>query len=244
MKKLLRSMLGEDSYFRLKRYYYRNSLPELAMLYGTDKWGLHKYASRYQSHFWHLKNSKFNLLEIGVGGHEDPTKGGKSLRMWKAFFPKANIYAIDIHDKHLLNENRIKIYQGSQADPKFLDYVLAAIGEIKIVIDDGSHINNHVITSFEHIFPKLPESAIYAIEDLQTAYWDEFGGSSDTPATNTSMAMLKALVDGLNWEEILDRSPAQFDKIISSISFYHNLSFILKGCNEEGTNKDSPQIVG
>lgn len=242
-KTSIKSIVSERVWLSLKKFYWRNNMPELAMLYGTDKWGLHRYASHYQRHFCHLRNKKFNLLEIGVGGHDAPDKGGASLRMWKAFFPHANIYAIDIFDKSALEESRIRIFRGSQANPDFLRCVVGQIGQIDVVIDDGSHVNEHVISSFKTLFPLLSGNGIYAIEDLQTACWPEFGGSNEPDSPHTSMGMLKRIVDGLNWEEFHNREPEQFDKQISSISFYHNLAFIYKGINIEGTNKIVKQIV-
>ena len=220
-----------------QRWRCRNNLPRLATVCGTDKWGVHKYAIHYQRHLGHLKTRAFNLLEIGVGGHDAPDKGGESLRMWKAFFPKANIYGIDIFDKSALEEPRIRIFRGSQADHEFLRRVIAEIGGVQVVIDDGSHVNEHVLASFQTLFPLLPEGGVYAIEDLQTAYWPEFGGSDDPDAPGTSVAMLKDLIAGVNWEEFRGRQPGPLDRQVVALSFYRNLAFIQKGVNQEGSNK-------
>jgi hypothetical protein len=243
LKARVKSSLPDAAWFALKRRLRRNSLPHLAELYGTDKWGLHRYAAHYQRQLWHLKNSRFNLLEIGVGGHDAPDRGGHSLRMWKAFFPRANVFAIDIFDKSAFEEERIRIFRGSQADADFLRSVAREIGVIDVVVDDGSHVNGHVMTAFRTLFPLLASDGIYAIEDLQTAYWPAFGGSEDPHSAHTSMGMLKALVDGLNWEEYFNRQPSAFDRIITSVHFYHNLAFIYKGNNVEGSNKTASQIV-
>jgi len=182
-------------------------------------------------------------LEIGVGGYQDPRAGGNSLRMWKSYFPKGKIFGIDIYDKAYHNEKRIKTFKGSQIDDVFLKNVVAEIGGIDIIIDDGSHYSDHVINSFRILFPLLNSGGIYVIEDLQTSYWDEvvgekWGGSSDLKAAHTSMNFLKCLVDGLNYEEFtLDEyTPTYFDRNIVSIHFYHNLAFIYKGDNDEGSN--------
>ena len=52
------------------------------------------------------------------------------------------------------------------------------------------------------------------------------------------MNFLKSLTDGLNYEEIArkDRRSSDFDSKIVSVHFYHNLVFIYKGRNEEGSN--------
>ncbi|KAG8163020.1 hypothetical protein KVR01_007498 [Diaporthe batatas] len=233
------------------------TLIELAAKHGTDKHGNnkpdpdgtirppHKYAGHYDFHFSryrHLDN--INVLEIGVGGYEDPKKGGDSLRMWKEYFPKAQIIGVDYYDKTALQEDRIRIYQGSQDDPAFLERISEENGGFDVIIDDGSHCSNHVIASFKILFPLLKMGGIYAIEDLQTSYWKPiFGGSStDLSTQTTSMGFLKSLVDGLNHMEldILNYKPTYFDKHITSIQFYHNLAFIYKGENDEESNWIGP----
>jgi len=52
------------------------------------------------------------------------------------------------------------------------------------------------------------------------------------------MNFLKRLTDGLNYEEIArkDYRQSYFDRSIVSLHFYHNLVFIYKGRNKEGSN--------
>lgn len=64
----------------------RQSLSVLALKYGTDKWA-HGYLGYYESHFRSIRNRRLNILEIGVGGYDNPKEGGASLRMWKEYFP-------------------------------------------------------------------------------------------------------------------------------------------------------------
>ena len=89
--------------------------------------------------------------------------GGESLRMWKAFFPNSTIYGIDIVDKKHVEEDRIKVFQGSQDDESFLRKVIDETGGFDIIIDDGSHVNEHVIKSFNVLFPALRDSGIYVV---------------------------------------------------------------------------------
>ena len=64
-------------------------------------------------------------------------------------------------------------------------------------MDDGSHVGSHILTSFEVLFPKLTPGGTYAIEDLHTAYWPDFGGGP--PGTpNNAVALAKSLLDELN----------------------------------------------
>jgi hypothetical protein len=248
MKQSLKNLLSNTSpkFYEIVMHIYRgtrlrifaNNLTTLAKLFGSDKWGVHRYTPHYERHFRSLRKRKLQILEIGVGGFSDPDAGGGSLRMWKYYFPKSRIYSIDIYDKSHIEEYRIKIFRGSQANPDFLRTVVEQMGRVDIVIDDGSHINEHVITSFRTLFPLLAEGGIYAIEDTQTSYWPEFGGDSyDLNNANTTMGFLKTLTDGLNYEEIArkDNRPSYFDQNIASLHFYHNLAFIYKGRNEDGS---------
>jgi hypothetical protein len=217
----------------------RRSLRELAIEYGTDKQGRHAYADHYERHLGHLRDSPIVLLEIGVGGYTDPSSGGESLRMWKAFFPRARVIGVDVHDKQALAEDRIEIVQGDQGDATFLERLGRTRGPFDVVIDDGSHVNAHVVGSFLGLFPHLTAGAIYAIEDLQTSYWERgYGGSSRGDRAATSMSFLKGLVDGLNYAEldVADYEPSATDLRIAAISFYHNLAFIMLGPNDEPSN--------
>ncbi|GAB3833081.1 hypothetical protein ACFPIJ_21715 [Dactylosporangium cerinum] len=213
-------------------------LTELAMFYGSDKWGMHRYTPHYEFHLGGHRDRAVRLLEIGVGGHRDPYSGGASLRMWEEYFPRGLIYGVDIFDKRPLNRGRVRTFQGHQADHGFLDTLLSETGELDIVIDDGSHINSHVIASFCSIFPHLRDGGLYVVEDVQTSYWPGYGGSSvELNDPSASMGFFKAMVDGLNYEEYIgiDYRPTYTDLKIVNISFYHNLIFVRKGDNREGT---------
>lgn len=179
-----------------------------------------------------MRDRPLNVLEIGVGGFDNPHSGGASLRMWKAYFRNSQIHGIDIHDKKPIEERRIRVWRGSQVDPEFMSAVFADIGRVDIVIDDGSHVNAHVLATFQHCFPLLADDGIYAIEDVQTSYWPEYGGNPrrfDDP--RTTMGFFKQLTDGLNHTEMPDRSRERgpFDTLVRAVHFYHNLIILEKG---------------
>lgn len=211
-----------------------NDLNYLATVYKTDKWGKHFYTPHYFLHFSSFKNKRVKLLEIGIGGYEIPTQGGGSLRMWERFFSKGEIHGLDIYDKTILEEGRIKIHVGSQIDKEFLEGLSQKIGGFDIIIDDGSHLNHHIISTFEILFPILKDNGIYVIEDVQTSYWKDFGGDPENPDSKlTAVGYFKNLIHGLNYTEFPDMEyiPNYFDRSITSIHFYHNLIFIFKGKN-------------
>ncbi|TXG38859.1 class I SAM-dependent methyltransferase [Seonamhaeicola maritimus] len=222
----------------LKKFYTFN-LAKLGLMFNTDKAVGHFYLPHYQKHFRPYKFKKIKLLEIGVGGYEHPNYGGHSLRMWKSYFWYGKIFSLDIHDKSALEESRIKIFKGSQVDKMFLNMVLRQTGELDLIIDDGSHINEHVIETFKILFPKLKDGGIYVIEDTQASYWKDKGGDSENLNNpKTMMSFFKSLADGLNHKEFIipDYTPSYFDQKIRSMHFYHNLIFIYKGDNDEPSN--------
>ncbi len=215
----------------------RMSLTELAQEFRTDKWGSHYYTPHYERHLKHLKRQRFTLLEIGIGGYAREGKGGASLRMWKHFFPRAQIVGLDIEDKSFVDRQRIVSYQGSQTDEALLRKIVDEHGPLQVVIDDGSHRPQHIRETFRILFPLLPDGAIYAIEDTQTSYWPTWGGSLDRQDPSTTMALVKDLVDGLNYEEFLDRDyqPTYADRNVVAVHCYHNLVIIEKAPNREGS---------
>jgi hypothetical protein len=214
-------------------------LTALAKHFRTDKWGTHRYTPHYQRHFQRFRRQPVRVFEIGVGGFTKSRDAGASLRMWKHFFPNGQIVGLDIDDKSFVQEDRIKIYQGDQSDPEILKRIHDECGPFDIIIDDGSHRVRHVLASFEVLFPLLKDGGIYAIEDIQSSYWPEWGGSEDLNSTETSMALCKRLTDGLNYEEFVDESyePSYTDLNVVGVHFYHNLVLIEKGTNKEGTNR-------
>jgi hypothetical protein len=215
------------------------SLSELAEEFGSDKWGLHRYTPHYERHFAHLRNDEMVVIELGIGGYAREKEGGASLKMWKWFFPRAQVIGVDIEDKSFVNEPRIRAFQGSQTNGKLMRRIVAKYGAPTIVIDDGSHRSPHVIKSFQILFPMLADGGLYAIEDTQTSYWPDWKGSLDLDDPDTSMALVKRLIDGLNYEEFLteDYEPTYADLHIVGVHCYHNLVVIEKGDNREGSNK-------
>ena len=175
-----------------------SNLDTLALLWGTDKApGQHGYTRHYAHHLRARRRSVRCVLEVGIGDGADPQAGGNSLRMWRNYFPHATIYGIDVHEKWLDRETRITALQADQSDPSALCRAVAPCPPFDLVVDDGSHVGSHVITTFEVLFPKLRPGGFYAIEDLETSYLPAYGGGS--PGTpETAAALAKELLDDLN----------------------------------------------
>lgn len=135
----------------------------------VHKW--HHYIPLYDRYFGAYRGKPLRFLEIGV------SQGG-SLAMWRRYFgPQAVIFGIDISpDCAVFDGQAGQVRIGSQDDPAFLARVVAEMGGVDIVLDDGSHQMPHIRASLAALFPLLAEGGIYMIEDLHTAYGAAFGG--------------------------------------------------------------------
>lgn len=211
-------------------------LTELAIRFDADKWGGHWYTQHYQRYFEPLRDKRVKVLEIGIGGYDDPDLGGASLRMWKHYFWRGQVFGVDIAPKTGVAESRLRTLQGDQGDADFLEALAAKYGPFDIVIDDGSHFSEHVITSCETLFPHVRPGGLYVIEDLQSSYWPGWGGSTDATAPHTSMGFVKTLVDGLNHQEQIrpgDEAPSAFERTVTGVHLHHNIAVLERGVNSE-----------
>jgi hypothetical protein len=222
-----------------KNYKTMKSLTDLAIKYKTDKYGIHFYTKIYEKYMLPKIDQEIGLLEIGVGGYDDPQKGGDSLKMWADFFSKGKIFSLDYFEKKLNLGSRIKIFKGSQSSSEDLMRIINETGELDFIIDDGSHINRDVIYTFKTLFKFLKRGGYYFIEDTQTSYMPEFGGDAFYLRNKkTLINFFKEIVDKINYMEI--KNPFYqidyFAKNITEIHFYHNLIVIKKNKNDEVSN--------
>ena len=141
-----------------------------------DKW--HHYLPLYDRYFGHLKGSAVRVLEIGVSGVG-------SLEIWRSFFgPDATLYGIDI-DPACARYDRLhgQVWIGSQDDPDFMRKVVDEMGGADLVIDDGSHITEHIRASLNVPFALVSEDGLYWIEDLHATYWASRDGGYQDEST-------------------------------------------------------------
>jgi len=140
-----------------------NTLDVLAFKYNTDKRigaAFHGYTKIYFDLFKDKRDEVEKVMEIGVW------KGG-SLRMWRDYFPLAEVYGLDNHRELLFEADRIKCFFTEQKDEIILDETVKEIGAgFDLIVDDGSHEVDDQILSFKKFFPLIKAGGIYAIEDV------------------------------------------------------------------------------
>jgi hypothetical protein len=176
--------------------------------YDSDKIGS-RYLERYDPVFEPFLDKKITLLELGV------YKGG-SLLLWRDYFPLGTIVGIDIKlPEDLQDFDRICVFEGSQADTRFLSRVAneTASEGFDIIIDDASHLGELTKEAFWHLFDThLKPGGLYVIEDWGTGYWGDWpdGRSLDLDVYSRK-GLARRLIHSPLWSELarklLPKSP-------------------------------------
>ena len=139
------------------------SLDAVFNKHGTDKGTtFHNYTRQYASLFNQFRDKPVKYLEIGV------LNGGSVNAFREAFKYSTCILGVDINNQCKNYEdikNNIFIEIGNATDPVFIKTITEKYGTFDIILDDGSHINKDVITSFELLFPLLNDNGLYVVED-------------------------------------------------------------------------------
>lgn len=159
-------------------------LCEIFFKYRSDKCPqvFHSYSPSYFEELNKIKNNINYVLEIGVGTNTimKPICGetyqiGASLKGWRDFFKNAKIFGIDIDKNVLFEEDRIECFYTDQSDSKSLEKTISEIkkkennSELKfdLIIDDGSHIIEHMILSYKTLSKYVTLGGLYIIEDIK-----------------------------------------------------------------------------
>ncbi|MGU3341604.1 hypothetical protein ACLBXJ_26705 [Methylobacterium mesophilicum] len=210
-----------------------DEMTRLAIRHGTDKYGTHLYAPIYDQIFSKIRNEELRILEIGIGGYGNKFAGGLGLAMLAEYFPNSSICGLDIEEKHIKSHPRIRTVKGSQADLASLDSLMTSDGPFDIIIDDGSHIVDHVTATFRHLYPRMSETGVYLVEDTQTSFWPSTGGSNHANGTIFDLASKIAISMHADEVDAIGGCPLEgfFGNITSSIQIHRNIIAFFRGCN-------------
>lgn len=216
------------------------SLDSLGLECGTDKssWQ-HNYLQFYEFYFGQFRTKRIKLLEIGVAG-------GASLRVWERYFQSATIIGADINPNAVrFQRDRVSIEIIDQSNVNDLNVLGTKHGPFDIILDDGSHMWEHQITTLRTMFPFLTDDGIYVVEDLQTNFGQlqkDFRGLADF----SCVEYLKKLVDIRVGDELIDISGEQdaflkkYGRSIKSVVFHRHACLIQNGYRKTA---DKPFVV-
>jgi len=209
---------------------------------GTDKITHHGYHRFYPLFLDRFRDSSGAILEIGIEKHH-------SLKLWLEYFAHAFIYGIDIHVE--LEDERLRVFQADQSSKADLVKVLSMINKpVFFVIDDGSHIPEHQMLTFNFFFRYLLEpGGIYIIEDIETSYWNKdslygYPTQYGYKHTDSLIERIKPLVDTINKEFLNNEAikqnaleigtiSADTAKLISTMTFGQNCVIFVKKSADE-----------
>lgn len=180
-------------------------LAEVFTKYSTDKSTSHEYENLYHPYLSKLVRRKcrgateaertIRMLEIGLGCGGGMGGAGGSARAWNDLIRSP--LKLDLH---VMEYERVCGAQFAKENPSLATYhfgdqnnqddlrqLLEASGSVSfdVIIDDGSHINDHQRNSLLALFPHVAPSGFYVIEDIVSSCAD-WGGYGDQPGTGGS----------------------------------------------------------
>ena len=140
----------------------------------------HTYADFYSLLFDQCRNDIKKVFECGIGTNNPNLvssmgiqyKPGSSLRVWKDYFPQANIYGGDIDRNILFEDQRIKTFEVDQLNESSIKKMWDNIqkDDFDLIIDDGMHTYDAAVTLLKNSFSKLRNGGKYIIEDIDPSY--------------------------------------------------------------------------
>lgn len=221
----------------------RPSLHQIGIRTNTDKAFHHGYTHRYERALSGLRDKPITLLELGIGGDNNPLGGGQSLLMWSEYFANGHIVGLDLYPKTLDMPDNVTIHTGSQDDPAVIESIHAAHGDFDVIVDDASHVSSITISSFKLLWPRLKPGGYYIVEDTHGSYHDWFYGADEANpdpdaqlSRPTMMQFLRRLADEANYDPHQDNDRSLFPRKywlgydVDSVTFSYNLCIITKRC--------------
>ena len=101
------------------------------------------------------------MLEIGLGCSMNYGPGASAL-LWRKLLPNTELWEADI-DARCIKKHQISMLQqgihtlvGNQRDPADLQrWIETSRSEFDAIIDDGSHLNADIMSTFDALWPQL-----------------------------------------------------------------------------------------
>lgn len=145
----------------------------------------HSYTPAYEKILADTRLDAKLVVEIGIGFPElmrpivgDSYRPGASLRMWRDYFPNAQVVGCDIRRDVLFQEDRIQCRLVDQSSRESLLALKTALishhGAADMILDDGSHEPAHMVLSFQMLWGAVRPGGFYIIEDVRREHLADF----------------------------------------------------------------------
>ena len=201
----------------------RMTLDEIGLKFGTDKSSMHhNYLNFYERVFAPHRDETLKLVEIGI-------LNGASLKTWERYFERGTIIGADIvPDTRRFAGGRVSVDLLDQSNVEELVGFGMKHGPFDIIIEDGSHMWEHQITTLRTLFPFLRNGGTYIVEDLQTNYGG-LGPHYQGNASITCVEYLKKAVDYRVADDQLDVEKEE-DAFLRTYARSMNFTFYRRAC--------------
>ncbi len=170
----------------------RSELTELCNLHQTDKGATtadragrprmpHTYTDVYESLLAGRRQGVRAVLEVGI-------YKGASLRVWRDYFPHAEIFGADIDRSTFIDEERIHCGWLDQRDAASVRAFLQElhVPEFDVIIDDGLHEFEANRMLFANTFDRLVGGGLYFLEDCTAETREQFCAYLDSESLQFS----------------------------------------------------------
>ena len=219
---------------------------------GTDKVTQHGY-QRFYAQFLSEFDGNDSIVEIGFGK-------GNSIPFWKMLYPSAFLYVVD---KNVVAKgDGFEVMRCDQSSKDQLASFASFLCDksVGFIIDDGSHIPEHQLLTFNNLFGVLNSGGVYIIEDIECSYWKRgtcYGYPTEY-GLESSKSLIRQFLQLSNWinREFLSSSELNDLKNsledtgfnlnvltdVASVSFAHNCVAIRKGLLSDQTYSSRPYL--
>ena len=205
----------------------KNPLIKLVNNVRTDKNTIHSFLELYHSLFNEIRDSVKKVLEIGI------CYGG-SIKLWNDYFPNAEIHGMDIIGpesiwKEIFGKEKIILHIGVDSYTETVVNTLPM--DFDIIIDDGPHTLESMISVVNLYIPLLAVNGMLIIEDIQDINW----------VNEIIKHVPKKLIDHITLHDLRDKK-GRYDDIVLVI---RNIQVIEVIGNEELGNEEMVnQVIG
>ncbi len=200
----------------------------------TDKVVQHGYHRFYPWFLREFQGKEVRLLEIGLD------RLG-SVRLWRRYFADGlRLHGID-RDEKLSDDANTQFHKVDQGSAEDLQRFVASVGTtFDVILDDGSHVPRHQMSSLAILWPLLAPGGVYIIEDIETSFWKKsrfYGYRFDARKSSENLiGQLKAAIEAVNFEFLPTRQKRRLRKHplatvladIEMVSFGQNCVVLLK----------------
>lgn len=174
------------------------------------------YPEIYDEYFGPYRDQEINFLEIGV-------RQGGSLEIFRKYFPNANIYALEI-DRDVIPGPIFKLKNtevviGDATNLETINQLMEKVdGKFDIILDDGSHLPEQQIATYNLLWRHLKSPGVYMVEDLVYNY-----NASWYKKEHTFMDFMFKKIDQFHLQD--DMKPLNTTRLKFPKRDYHSIRF-------------------